>query len=368
MKMFTAACCAVLIAASCHHPDKEQETALFENRGDTVLVPAASPLTAKIRLHTVAETPYQLQLLTAGIVKAIPANYAAIAPPFAGRVIKTYVRLGDKVRAGDALFAISSPDYFAAQKTFFQASQLRQQALTAQRRQQDLQQHAVGAMRDLEEANTNLAIQQQEYENAAAALKVFSAHPQQQALGAPLIVRAPIAGEVIDDKMVTGQYLTAEDGPVAVVAQLSQVWIAGQVKEKDLRFMKEGDAVSMEITALPDTAFTGKVFHISRVIDENTRAAEVLMLCNNPGYHLKPGMYASVHFLHSAEKIIAVPAKAVMQENDHSYVWAAIAPGAYVRRRVVTGDADGPQLIIRSGLQPGDNIIGDGAFYFSAVK
>ena len=366
--MLTAACCAVLITASCHHPEHEQETALFEYHGDTLLVPLTSPLTAKISLHTVAEQPYQLQLLTAGIVKAIPANYAAVAPPFAGRVVTTYARLGDRVRAGDPLFAISSPDFFAAQKSFFQARQLRQQALTVQRRQQDLEQHAVGAMRDLEEANTNLALQQQEYENAAAALRVFNARAEQLALGAPLVVTAPIAGEVITDKVVTGQYLTAGDGPVSVIAQLSEVWIAGQVKEKDLRFIHENDGVSVEVNALPDTTFSGKVFHISRTIDESTRAAEVLMLCANPGYHLKPGMYASVNFLHPAGNIITIPAKAVMQENDHSYVWAAIAPGRYIRRRVVAGETNGQQLTIRSGLQPGDKIIGEGAFYFSAAK
>ncbi|WP_212005630.1 efflux RND transporter periplasmic adaptor subunit [Chitinophaga sp. HK235] len=368
MKRFTAACGVVLITASCHHPDKGKEIVTFEGRGDTIIVPAASPLSAKIHLHTITEAPYQLQLLTAGIVKAIPNNYAEIAPPFAGRVVKSYVRLGDKVHAGSPLFAISSPDFYDAQKAWFQARQLYEQAVLAQKRQQDLHQHGVGAARDLEEANTNLAVQRQELENAAAALKVFNIDPQQQVLGQPLVVRSPIGGEVISNKLVNGQFLKAEDGAVAVVAQLSQVWIAGQVKEKDLRFIHEGDAVNMEVTALPDTAFSGKVFHVSRVINEETRAAEVLMICDNPAHQLKPGMYASVNFQDAPEKVIAVPARAVMQDNNSSYVFAEVAPGTYVRRKVVTGETKGQQLIIRNGLKPQNKIIGDGAFYLSAVK
>ncbi|NLR66872.1 efflux RND transporter periplasmic adaptor subunit [Chitinophaga varians] len=368
MKRFTAACGAVLMAASCHHPEKEKETVTWENRGDTVVVPAAAPLSAKLHLLTVTEKPYQLQLLTAGIVKAIPNNYAEIAAPFAGRVVKAYVRLGEKVNAGAPLFAISSPDFYAAQKAWFQANQLCQQSVLAQRRQQDLHQHGVGAARDLEEANTNLAVQRQELENAAAALKVFNVNPQQQVLGEPLIVRAPIAGEVISNKLVTGQFLKAEDGPVAVVAQLAQVWIAGQVKEKDLRFMHEGDAVQMQVAALPDTTFTGTVFHVGRTIDENTRAADVLMLCNNPAHQLKPGMYASVSFKDAPEKVLTVPARAVLQDNDYSYVLAEVLPGTYVRRKVITGETTGQQVVVRSGLQAGDKIIGEGAYYLSAVK
>ncbi|MBC9934103.1 efflux RND transporter periplasmic adaptor subunit [Chitinophaga qingshengii] len=368
MKRFTAACGVVLIAASCQHPEKEKETVTWESRGDTVEVPATAPLAAKLSLYTVVEKPYQLQLLTAGIVKAIPNNYAEIAPPFAGRVVKSYVRLGERVSAGAPLFAISSPDFYAAQKAWFQASQLCQQAVLAQRRQQDLHRHGVGAARDLEEANTNLAVQRQELENAAAALKVFNVNPQHQMLGEPLIVRAPIAGEVISNKLVTGQFIKADDGPVAVVAQLAQVWIAGLVKEKDLRFMHEGDAVNMQVAALPDTTFSGTVFHVGRTIDETTRAADVLMLCNNPEHQLKPGMYASVHFKDAPEKVLTVPAKAVLQENNYSYVLAAIKPGTYVRRKIVTGETTEQQVVVRSGLQPGDKIIGEGAFYLSAVK
>lgn len=368
MKRFTAACGAVLIAASCHHPEKEKATVTWESRGDMVVVPVNTPLSSRLRLLTVAEKPYQLQLLAAGIVKAIPNNYAEVAAPFAGRVVKAYVHLGEKVNAGAPLFAISSPDFYAAQKAWFQANQLCQQAVLAQRRQQDLHQHGVGAARDLEEANTSLAVQRQELENAAAALKVFNVNPQQQVLGEPLIVRAPIAGEVISNKLVNGQFLKAEDGPVAVVAQLSQVWIAGQVKEKDLRFMHEGDAVQMQVAALPDTLFTGNIFHVGRTIDENTRAADVLVLCNNPAHRLKPGMYASVSFKDAPEKVIMVPARAVLQDNDDSYVLLEVRPGTYVRRKVITGETTAQQVVVRSGLQAGDKIIGDGAFYLSAVK
>ncbi|SJZ74739.1 membrane fusion protein, cobalt-zinc-cadmium efflux system [Chitinophaga eiseniae] len=368
MKRFTAACGAVLIAASCHHPEKEKEMVTWESRGDTVIVPANAPVSARLHLLAVAEKPYQLQLLSAGIVKVIPNNYAEIAAPFAGRVLKSYVRLGEKVMAGAPLFAISSPDFYAAQKAWFQANQLCQQAVVAQRRQQDLHLHGVGAARDLEEANTNLAVQRQELENAAAALKVFNVNPQQQVLGEPLIVRAPIAGEVISNKLVNGQFLKGEDGPVAVVAQLSQVWIAGQVKEKDLRFIHEGDVVQMQVAALPDTLFAGNVFHVGRTIDENTRAADVLILCPNPALRLKPGMYASVSFKDALEKVITVPARAVLQDNDYSYVLLEVHAGTYVRRKVITGETAGQQIVVRSGLQPGDKIIGDGAFYLSAVK
>ncbi|HVI45625.1 MAG TPA: efflux RND transporter periplasmic adaptor subunit [Chitinophaga sp.] len=369
MKMYMLACCAILTAASCNRAESvKEETAQFELRGDTILIPEGSPLKARIRTYTVEDKPYRLQLLTAGVVKAIPNNYAEIAPPFSGRVVKSYMSLGETVSPGAPLFSISSPDFFAAQKAWFQAKQLWQQAVTAQQRQRDLMQHGVGAGRDLEEATTNVAVQLKEMENAAAALKVFNINPQQQVLGEPLIIRSPIHGEVIENKLVNGQFLKADGGSVAIVAQLSQVWIAGQVKEKDLRFINEGDEVKMEVPAMPDTVLKGKVFHVSRIVNEDTRAVDVLMICDNPAHCLKPGMYANVKFMDPPVSVITVPAKALLQESNSGYVFVQTGANTYVRRKVETGDTDSSTIIIKSGLKPGEKIIGEGAFYLSAAK
>ncbi|WP_161596803.1 efflux RND transporter periplasmic adaptor subunit [Chitinophaga vietnamensis] len=368
MKMMTIGCCAVLLAASCNQKPAPAGSADYELHGDTIRLKHGSPLEARLRTATVEASPYRLQLLTAGIVKAIPNNYAEIAPPFSGRVLKSFMRLGEQVNEGAPLFEISSPDFIAAQKAWFQAKQLFDLATTARRRQQDLLQHGVGAQKDFDEATANAAVQQKEFENAQAALQIYKVDPKQMVLGQPLTVRAPIHGEVIDNRLVTGQFIKSDGGPVAIVAELSKVWIAGQVREKDIRFIRENDDVTVDLAALPDLRIKGKIFHIGRIVDETTRAIEVLMVCDNPGHQLKPGMYANVHFIDPPQTQIRVPATAIMQQENSGYVFVEAAPGAWCRRKVTTGETDSTQVIITGGLQPGEKIITQGGFYLSEIK
>ena len=107
------------------------------------------------------------------------------------------------------------------------------------KRKEDLIRNGVSSQRELEEAQNALLIADKEFENASAALRVYQVdNPAEMILGQPMIVRSPIPGEVIKDNIVTGQYLKDDTEPIAIVADLSKVWIAAQVKEKDIRVYK----------------------------------------------------------------------------------------------------------------------------------
>lgn len=77
-----------------------------------------------------------------------------------------------------------------------------------------------------------LRVKEKDYENMVAALKVFQINPDEMALGQPLIVRSPIAGEVVKDRIVIGQYMKEDAEPVAVIADLSKVWVVAHVKRR----------------------------------------------------------------------------------------------------------------------------------------
>lgn len=97
------------------------------------------------------------------------------------------------------LFEISSPDFTTAQKEFFQTRSAKELAQKKLGRKKDLLQHGVGSQKELEEAISALQIAEKEYENAYSALQVYQVAPERMTLGQPLIVRSPIAGQVIAD-------------------------------------------------------------------------------------------------------------------------------------------------------------------------
>ncbi len=353
---------------ACHNAPPEQDTVDFSMKGDTVVVPGNSTLKSKLITSVVQSRPYRLQLLTAGAVKAIPTQYAEIAPPFSGRVVKSYMRLGMRVTPETPLFEISSPDFMTAQKIFFQEKSQMQLAEKTLKRQEDLKANGVGTEKDLEEAQTAYDVAKKEYENAVVGIKVFKADPDNLILGQPLVVKAPIVGEVLDNKIVVGKFINDNSSSVAIVAELSKVWVAGQIKEKDIRYIHALDECSIQVTAYPDKYIRGKVYHVNEMVDEDTRSVQVLIECDNRDHLLKPGMYVTVDFINAPTQTILIPSRAVLQANDQSYVYVQAGPGKYLKRKIATSGSDSDRVIITAGLQPGDIIVSEGAFYLSNAK
>lgn len=355
------------LSACKQHGDKEVP-ADFTLKGEVITIPENSPLKSKLKVVTIDTEPYRLQMMTAGTVKAIPTQFAEIAPPFQGRVTKTFLRLGMNTTVKTPLFEISSPDFITAQKVFFQEKTQFQQAERTLKRQKDLLANGVASQKDLEEAQAAYEVEKKEYENAVIGIKIFKADPDKLSLGQPLTVYAPIAGEVIDNKVVLGQFIKDDAASVATIADLSKVWIAGQVKEKDIRYIHKGDDCEVEVAALPGKKIQGKVYHVNEIVDEDTRSIQVLIECTNKDRSLKPGMYVSVNYIDAPEDAILVPLKSILQMNDANFVFVVTADGKYRKRKVETGHTEGDRVVIRSGLEKGEKIVSAGGFYLLEAK
>lgn len=357
----------MLTAAACHSVHEDSITTIVP-QGDTITLPAGSALKNRIKISAVVSTPYSREVSTAGTVKAIPTQYAEIAPPFQGRVTKSYLRLGMKTQVEAPLFEISSPDFIAAQKVFFQEKTQLQQAERTWKRQQDLMNNGVGTQKDLEEAQTAYEVEKKEYENAVMGIRIFKVNPEQLSLGQPLVVRAPVAGEVIENKVVLGQFIKDDASSVATIADLSGVWIAGQVKEKDIRFIHTGDECTIDVVALPGVLLKGKVYHVNAVVDEETRSVAVLIAVPNTDHALKPGMYVTVNFMDHPTPALLIPATALLQANDAPYVFVATTNGQFVKRSITTNGTSNNQVVVTAGLQAGDRIVTEGGFYLLDAK
>ena len=209
-----------------YHGNKQEEkdNTDISLKGNIIEIGAGSPILAHLKTEKVALEPYSVDFTTSGVVKAIPTSYAEIASPFAGRIVRSFVRLGQHVMPGSPIFEISSPEFYETGKIYYQAKQEMELAQKSLKRERDLVDNKVGVKKELEEAEVNYELKKKDYENARASLKVFQINPDRVVLGQPLIIRSPIAGEVVTDQMVIGQYIKEDAAPVAVIANLSKVW------------------------------------------------------------------------------------------------------------------------------------------------
>ncbi|WP_295840523.1 efflux RND transporter periplasmic adaptor subunit [uncultured Apibacter sp.] len=352
-----------LITYSCHKQNTEEEKPEYIVRGNTIILTDNSNIKNHLKVEPVNKEWLSPDLSTVGIVRAIPTGYAEIVPPFAGRITQSFVKLGQKVNIGSPLFAISSPEYFNAQKDYFEAQQEYSLSNLNLKRQKDLLQHGVGIQRVVEEAKTDYETKKSALENASAALKVFNINPSNLKLGQPLVVSSPIKGEIITSNIVIGQYIKEEAEPIATIAELNKVWIAGQIKEKDLGFINKLREVTIQADAFPTKNLTGKIFHVNEMVDEDTRSVEVLVECDNSDKILKPGMYVNVHFKNEPEETLTVPTKAIYQVNDDQFVFVQIDKNKFVKKKVQTKDISKDKTEIKNGINAGENVVTEGGIY-----
>jgi len=368
MNKFIPICIVASSFVACNHNNETKETGDYNVNKDTITIVDSSPILKKLVSQKVSTRLYLFELTTSGTVKAIPNNYALVAAPFAGRIIKSYVRLGQEVNAGTPIFEISSPSYYETGKAYYQTKEEMDLAYKNLKRQKDLLNKGVGVQKDLEEAEVNYTLKKKDFENAYASLKVFQVDTSELILGQPLIVRSPIKGTIVENNIVIGQYIKEDSDPVATVAELSKIWVAGQVKEKDIRYINDTAEVEIKLISFPEKIIKGQIYHINSLIDEDTRSVQVLIECDNKDKIMKPGMYVTAKFAHNIKNSIVVPSKAVFQMDDASYVFIYIGKNKYLKRKIETLTEEKDSVIVKSGLKAGDEIIVNGGFYLLEEK
>jgi RND family efflux transporter MFP subunit len=177
-----------------------------------------------------------------------------------------------------------------------------------------------------------------------------------------LVLRSPVTGTVLERNLLEGQHVDA-DTPLFTVADLSHVWVLVDLYERDLGRVKVGDRARFTADGLPGRVFDARIDFIYPTVSEATRTLKARLALDNPGGSLRPGMYGRVEVATSrAGTALVVPAEAVVNTGDVSYVFLARGGGRFEPRRVWTGDGDGDRVTVLQGLAQGDTVVASASF------
>jgi membrane fusion protein, heavy metal efflux system len=231
-----------------------------------------------------------------------------------------------------------------------------------------LYQHHAIAVKDLEQAESAEVQAGGDLASAGAALRVMGvADPDAVEKGPSsyeVPVRAPIGGEVVEQLVSAGQLLQPGNTQCFTISDISTVWVLVNAYQKDLPYVRVGDAVTIQTDAYPDS-FRGRISYIAASLDPNTRTLPARIETLNPGEKLKKDMYVTATV--QAGKIqnaIAVPDSAVLRDSENEpFVYAEVSTNQFGRRSVTLGESLQGQTQITAGLQPGDHVIGDGSLF-----
>ncbi len=307
-----------------------------------------------VRFTVVARGPLARTVRTVGQVVPAEPNLADITPKIDGFVDRLFVdATGVQVRRGQPLLALYSPMLVSAQQELLTALHLAQTidstAPEAWRNAQDL---VAAARRRL--AYWDISTDQiARLERTGEVTKT-------------LTLVAPFDGVVMEKMVVAGQGVMP-GMKLYRLADLSTVWVEGEVFEQDLALVRVGAPVRVELAAYPGRTFAGRVSFVWPVVDAQSRTGRVRVALANPRGLIKPGMYATVFGdVALGRDLLSLPAEAVVQTGERNLVFVAGAEGALEPREVTLGArADGRIQILR-GLAEGERVVASANFLVDA--
>ncbi len=181
-----------------------------------------------------------------------------------------------------------------------------------------------------------------------------------------LTLRAPATGIVVEKNVVEGgRIMPGMD--VFEIADLSTVWVEGEVFEKDLSLATEGQAVEVTFQAYPGEVFEGVITYVYPTVDVESRTGRIRVELENPGLRLRPGMYANIDLeVEGHHQGLAVPRTAVLHTGERAVVFVRHADGRLVPHEVTTGLVAGTEIEILDGLQEGQRVVSSASFLIDA--
>jgi len=312
---------------------------------DAIRISPATLQNIGVETTTASVEPLSRRVRTTGRFEADARRMTAVSPKVSGWVDTLHVDYeGARVREGDPLFALYSPELVATQEEY----------LTALRNARRLEGDS-GSQRLVEAARRRLAywgITDAQIER----LKETGA-PQRT-----LTFSAPTGGTVTRKQVTEGEKITAGQ-TLLHITRLTPLWLMVDVYEQDLAWIDVGSEAEVRLPYAPGTTIEGEVDYIYDAVDPDTRTVKARISVPNPARALKPGMYATVTLTGARSKPTpVVPQEAVVSSGEREVVIQALGNGRFRPVPVTTGLTARGRTQVLSGLEGGESVVTSAQF------
>ena len=335
-------------------PAKAHRVIEVPTNGSLITVPATSKF-ALVR----AKTDLLSRTLTApGIVAPDISRTVQVYSLANGYATKVPVQLGDQVKKGQVLATVDSPQLADAISDYQTAQAALTYSVKELAREKGLYSHGAAPEKAVQLAQLGETKARVQLRTAVREIHVLGGSVQGAgALSPHVAIRSPIAGTIIQQNIAAGEEVG--HGSLFTVADLSRVWVLCSVYENDLDQVHLGDRAKIALNAYPNLRLYGRVSNISRVLNPQTRTAQVRVVLSNHHGLLEPQMFASVTFSSvRTRRRVVLPPSALFQLHDSYWVFLPKGKGRFLRVPVQAGAIapDGWQIITR-GLTAGQQVV-----------
>jgi len=348
---------------------------------------------ATLTVEPVQQRVFQSEHVTEGKIAVDEDRSTPIFSPYAGRVLKLFVKPGDTVTVGQPLFTVQATDMVQAQNDFISAATALNKARSAQnlaeiidKRQRLLYEGKAVPLKEVQNARAALDAAENDVRSSEVALEAarnrlrilgktdqeITDFQEKGTIDPATLITAPIAGTIVQRKVGPGQFVgSGSTDPVFIIGDLSTVWVVAFIRETEAPLVHVGQAIYFTVLAYPDRSFPANISYVAAAFDPSIRRLLVRATVNNSAGLLKPEMFASVKILTGeGDKAVAVPRDAIIYEGEAARVWVVRdkdSEKAIELRRIKVGLTNGNMVEVVKGLAPGDRVVTKGSLFIDRV-
>ncbi|HEY1055679.1 MAG TPA: efflux RND transporter periplasmic adaptor subunit, partial [Emticicia sp.] len=308
--LFSLLTIITLVFQSCKSDNKQEEPA----KGSFVLT---DTMMVKLGFDEVATKVLLSEVKLSGKVTANEDKVAKVFPRVDGNIEKLNVQLGDYVQKGQVLAIIRSRQVAEMDNQLSMAVSNLQIARKNLGVEEELFKSGLEPERNVVNARQEVQKAESELKRVNETLKIYDIGKE-----ATYQIKSPISGFLIEKNAVEGMDFNIENiDNFFTISDLSDIWILADVYETDINKVKIGYTCDITTLADPDKKIKGKIDKIFNVLDPESRVMKVRIRLPNPGYTLKPQMFAIVRVYHEEpQSMLAIPAKAVIFDKSKQWV------------------------------------------------
>jgi len=274
-------------------------------------------LAKTLHFDTIKVCPLINTITLSGKVSFNENNIVKIYSMVSGTCQKINVMLGDYVHAGQILGIIKSSEMAGFSTDLVNAKtnlKVAQENLNAT---QDMFKSGLASKKDIITAKASFEQAQSALNRAKSVLHINGGNTNDD-----YIIRSPISGFVVE-KLVTNDMAirTDDNNNLFTISDLKNVWIIANVYESNISAIHLNDSVKVTTLAYPNKVFKGKINKMMNVLDPTNKVMKILIELPNPGYLLKPEMFANVTVIdHGNQKAFCVSSSALIFDHSQNYV------------------------------------------------
>ena len=265
-------------------------------------------------------------------VQANENELAEVTTLIRGRVVKVHVDVGQDVKKDTLLAMLHSTDLGVAEGTYLKSAAKLHEAKLAYERARDLYEQKVVSLAELQRREATMKTAQAEAREARNRLELLGVPRQEverldreDTIKADVPLRAPFDGRVIMRKITRGEVVETQQ-KLFTVADLSDVWVVGNVPEKDVQFIRKDQKVNVIVSAYPHAIVPGTITYVGDVLDPATRTMRLRVTVLNPDRLLKPEMFATVR-VYAAATPDARPCRSRQSKTGRPVRWCSFNAG-----------------------------------------